>query len=478
MNDQNPQPVVNRRRWRPWQLLCLMVLLLIVGFYCFNAIRQAQAEARLRELIAVMEKVDPHWKLSDQEVEFQKLPVSPAFLKCIAAVPPGYRGWAGDDIGSRIGALDYHPGGRDYNVRFPEEYFQILKERLTDPKVQPMRQALLELAREPAGYRMAVKSKNNLDHIQESRKIGNTIYDESIFAAHQGDGDHVVMAFQMALNNARLLEQHPGVFDFLVGVALRNLAASNVNAALALCHFTDQQLLRLQLLSDQQATSNIEQGLKCCRATFFDDWEGARTDAQKRSDLIKAYTNPPDSKGTWKEHVQYWMDRVRFEFVLSSLTTTQAELLEVTNQALALNTSHPSQLLGYLQQRKSSSSNVLLKNSLDFSEKIVSVHIRYQALVVSLRAALACERYRLAQGKWPATLGALIPQYLSSIPLDPYSGQPLLYRLLPDGVVIYSVGDNGVDDQGDVLETNGTPKDRGTRLFNPELRGKKFEQPR
>jgi hypothetical protein len=165
-------------------------------------------------------------------------------------------------------------------------------------------------------------------------------------------------------------------------------------------------------------------------------------------------------------------------FLLSNLTASQVEMLEVTGQALALNATHPSRLLPFLQQQKSKASNVLLKNYLDFCEKLVSTQYTHRALLDSLRVALACERHRLAQGNWPPTLSALVPQYLSAIPLDPFSGQPLLYRLIPDGVVIYSVWMNGVDDQGDVLEINGGPKDRGTRLFNPELRGKKYEPPK
>ncbi|MFT3882848.1 MAG: hypothetical protein QM703_24735 [Gemmatales bacterium] len=475
MSNQNPQPIVKRRRWRPWQILCLVALLLIVGFYCYSTIRQAQAEARLRALISEIEKTDPLWKLSDLEAEYHKLLISPLFLRCVAAVPPGYRGWAGDDITTRAGALDYHPEGRDYNVRFPDEYFKILKERITDVNVLPMRQALLELAQEPEGYRLPEDKRKTLNHFQDARVVANKIYDESIYAALTGDGDHVITAFQMAMNNARLLEQRPGVLDLLVASPLRHLGLTNVNKALALSSLTEPQLKRLQSILNQQTAATVDQVLKCCRANFFDEWESAKTDSQKRSDFIKVYTNPPDSNGTWKEYVQYWIDRIRFEFVLGSLTTTQAELLEITNQALALNATKPSQLLPYLQQQKLNSNNVLLKNSLDFSEKLVSVHIRYQALVVSLRAALACERYRLAQGKWPASLDVLVPQYLPVVPLDPFSGQPLLYRQLPDGVVIYSVGDNRVDDQGDVLEITGTPKDRGTRLFNPELRGKSYE---
>ena len=56
--------------------------------------------------------------------------------------------------------------------------------------------------------------------------------------------------------------------------------------------------------------------------------------------------------------------------------------------------------------------------------------------------------YRLAQGKWPEKLDDLIPKYLARVPTDPFSGEPLLYRRLEDGVVLYSVGLNGRDDEG------------------------------
>ena len=41
--------------------------------------------------------------------------------------------------------------------------------------------------------------------------------------------------------------------------------------------------------------------------------------------------------------------------------------------------------------------------------------------------------------------------------LDPFAGDGLLYRRLPDGVVIYSVGKDGVDDDGDVDMHKPTP---------------------
>ena len=64
------------------------------------------------------------------------------------------------------------------------------------------------------------------------------------------------------------------------------------------------------------------------------------------------------------------------------------------------------------------------------------------------RIALATERFHLARERWPANLGELVPQYLPEVPVDPFDGQPIRYRLLPRGYVIYSVGSDGRDDGG------------------------------
>jgi hypothetical protein len=62
--------------------------------------------------------------------------------------------------------------------------------------------------------------------------------------------------------------------------------------------------------------------------------------------------------------------------------------------------------------------------------------------------ALAIERYRLANDQLPDQLTDLLPQFLQSVPLDPYDGHPLRYRRLDPGFVVYSIGKDGIDDGG------------------------------
>ena len=63
-------------------------------------------------------------------------------------------------------------------------------------------------------------------------------------------------------------------------------------------------------------------------------------------------------------------------------------------------------------------------------------------------AGIACELYRREQGKLPTTLNELVPQYLPSIPIDPFTGQPMIYKVDENGFKIYSLGKNKTDDGG------------------------------
>jgi hypothetical protein len=64
--------------------------------------------------------------------------------------------------------------------------------------------------------------------------------------------------------------------------------------------------------------------------------------------------------------------------------------------------------------------------------------------------AIALKRYQLKHGDYPPDLTALVPEFISAVPLDPVDGQPLRYRRNADGTfLLYSVGENGVDDGGD-----------------------------
>jgi len=70
---------------------------------------------------------------------------------------------------------------------------------------------------------------------------------------------------------------------------------------------------------------------------------------------------------------------------------------------------------------------------------------------------LAIQRYRLRNGRPPAQLSELVPEFLAAPPRDFMDGQTLRYSLRPNhaGFLLYSVGEDGLDDGGDPTPRDG-----------------------
>ena len=100
-----------------------------------------------------------------------------------------------------------------------------------------------------------------------------------------------------------------------------------------------------------------------------------------------------------------------------------------------------------------------------------------QARGLCVGVGIACERYRLKHGRWPKSLDDLADFGFAKTPVDPFDGQPLRYLIEADGVIIYSVGKNGIDDGGDTHRREGTAEDVGCRLWNPARRRIKTPAP-
>ncbi|MEQ2005623.1 MAG: hypothetical protein ABMA26_02400 [Limisphaerales bacterium] len=88
--------------------------------------------------------------------------------------------------------------------------------------------------------------------------------------------------------------------------------------------------------------------------------------------------------------------------------------------------------------------------------------------------AIALHRHRLKHGKFPESLGALVPEFLADVPRDFMDGQPLRYKLQPDGqFLLWSVGEDFKDDGGDPT-TAGVP---GVIPFFDWLKGRDWVWP-
>jgi hypothetical protein len=81
-------------------------------------------------------------------------------------------------------------------------------------------------------------------------------------------------------------------------------------------------------------------------------------------------------------------------------------------------------------------------------DSLLAIDSRRLNLLRSAQTACAVERFRLKHQRLPERLEDLVPEFLSSVPLDAVSGQSLKYRIRNKGFVVYGVGDDGADNGG------------------------------
>jgi hypothetical protein len=101
-----------------------------------------------------------------------------------------------------------------------------------------------------------------------------------------------------------------------------------------------------------------------------------------------------------------------------------------------------------------------LRGQVSPTDRAVTHSRTAEANIRLLRVDLALRLYRAEHGRFPAQLSALVPGYLDAPPLDPFNGQPLIYRLQGASYLLYSVGPDGKDDGGTLKQrspsaTNG-----------------------
>lgn len=107
------------------------------------------------------------------------------------------------------------------------------------------------------------------------------------------------------------------------------------------------------------------------------------------------------------------------------------------------------------------------------ADKVCDADLRTRADLLTASVALACERFRLTHGRWPDGLDEIPREILPKVPLDPFTGEPVQYRRLTDGIAVYTTG----DDDANALERRRTAGDpladlgRGWKLWDPPHRG-------
>jgi hypothetical protein len=148
-----------------------------------------------------------------------------------------------------------------------------------------------------------------------------------------------------------------------------------------------------------------------------------------------------------------WFDRYVVALRIMDRTARELELAAIDQDLKILKKqvadTGPFEMLSLgPQSRGEMIGNIMISLMLPAFDKIQGAMERCEQGQRNLHLAFALAAYQRYNRHYPAKLEELAPKYVESIPDDLFSGNPLIYRLVDKGYLLYSVGPNGKDEEG------------------------------
>ncbi len=267
--------------------------------------------------------------------------------------------------------------------------------------------------------------------------------------AARGETESAVDSLISGLAVSRTLDLQPVLISYLVQLACQSFVWNATIDTLELVDPGDDLLARLQDAVQQAdrpdaftrsiRAERVVVVAACHKATVDNVKTPATPNHAQAADLSQQF-------GFWAQPILHMM--------LAGQLADQQRMIQAADQPF------PQAYDAIKAVKTESYFGALLVPSMDRTAYLTMVNL---AKLRATAIAIMLERYHLANNSYPETLEKLIPVYADRIPVDPFSGRPLLYRLEKDCYIVYCVGENRVDDQGDVVNGKAS-KDQGIRL--------------
>ena len=465
------------KKFAIWVLALLVVLALIV-FIAEVSFHRIGSQ-KLNEVSAQLDTEEPGWKLDQIEAARQ------------AAKPPDEANpsVAVLELDAKIGAWwprhrnsEGSPSGAPTN-RQPafSELCWLFTARLETRDVRnAARERLLKpeyLARAGGYYPIEIKENpilTLLPHAEKARAMASLLDYDARISTMEGDPERGIRSARAGLVVAKSIGDEPFLISQLVRIACAKVATQSAFQVLA---WSEPKQGLAELQAELLAEANFPwllTGLRGERGMIDKLFQGLESGAITIHDLEALGGNV---EGTFK--------KVAFKLYKGLLPGDHAKALELLNAYIAIAKLQPSEQLAAMKaipmppRPPEDFRYMVALMIVPATAKVAEASIRIRADLLTASTAIACERFRIANGRWPTSLEEIPKAILPEVPTDPYDGQPLRYRRFEDGIAIYSVGD-GKEETVMRQRGNGDPLShigQGWKLWSPEHRGLPAEIP-
>lgn len=263
----------------------------------------------------------------------------------------------------------------------------------------------------------------DLSWIQNQRAAARILTLEALVHAHRGNAKQCAESIQASIGVEHSLRRAPFLVSYLVQLAIRNMALKTLAQTIGSVPFTDEQLRKFRAeIQSWEDTKFLEHAISTDRVFGFETYRYG---------------------GTAKSKLIIPLSHSEFAFYL-----------QVTDDVYSAAQLGFPEALGNLQKAKSTATNqrrfggALTMNLLPVIEAAFQATAREQTIARATDTAIAVILFQRSQGTLPESLEQLVPDLITDVPKDAFSGASLCYRRTQKDFVIYGFSHNGLDDGG------------------------------
>jgi len=464
-----------KRRLKLLGKMLLVLIALLVGFLLFERFRGQLALASYRrELIARGEKSSPQdFGLSVSDADngasnvikaIERLepgPVLPASYPLKMRLVPSGRAIVGFQENFWAETGPHYHGGEWVRETATHHWDQLAADlKANQPTLTEIR-AALERPVLANGLDFSEGIRMEFLHLSKIKSLTRWLGSGFQLALHEGRNSDALHYLHSEIRLPRLFAEDRLIRSELVRIAISTIAMSDTWEALQAGGWTDEDLAALQKAWESQ-------GFATAMAHSF---EGEKIFCTVVAEQLRASNDDVvqmifgQQSGALRDGFGEFVVKQIYCWVWRFAWSHQAQLREQKDlqwlnglMRTGANAKCYSDIQGALTQfvedrGKKRFYDVLRYPGLDsvYASQAVTKAMRSETDRSLTLCAIALKRYSLHHGNFPTSLEALVPGFLSAVPVDYMDGQPLKYRLNDNGsFTLYSVGEDGKDDGGDL----------------------------
>jgi hypothetical protein len=471
-----PSTAMRSHSQRKFTILALIVLVPLILAFGVHSYLSVIGSRDLRDALEEASRDDPHWQLTDLEEMRAPVPDQENSATQVQAVrqllPQNWPQWT---VAKNAQDTQYGIDVREVlNTSFqelqPERQLsgpQIEAVRAELTRVEPALAAARKLTDMPWGRFPIVWAPDfittRLDQQQGARHVVILLGFDALLKAQDQDYDGALLSCRAALNTSRALGDEPLLISQLIRVACRSVALKRIERIVAQGQPSSALLLNLQSDLRNEAEQPLLlwalRGERAGSHALMERIASGEIDIKLVEGLSRTGGGSPlsDLEPLYMRLTAKKQHGAIVHFLTQAVRVARLPCQEQKAQFDQLDATLPEQ-------------PAMVRLLAPAISKIAQATQRSQAECRCAVAALAAERYRREKGHWPKDLGELFPGYLGTT-VDPFDGAPLRLRPFPEGIMIYSVGIDGVDNGGRLDLNPSLPgSDVGFRLWDVKFR--------